>query len=374
MEWDSPDIIDLLALTSIQGVGLATQQKLLQSFSRPADIFRAKRDELKQLGYLSDKQIDSILMSDGFSVAERQLQKMKSLNVKLVVQGEAGYPKRLNQIATSPLVLFCRGNLDLLEHELALGVVGSRRMSRYGKRVIETFVPEWVGSGYVIVSGMAFGVDCCAHNASIKAGGKTIAVQAQGVDRGYPISNAMYYDEILSHDGLVVSEFFSLPSESNEKFLFPRRNRIISGLSEAVVVIEANAKSGALITARFALEQGRDVYAVPGDVFSSLSAGCHALIREGAHPLFEASQVQAQSSVFAQSVSQHEVAVPVNLDLFETPLEASIFRLCRTEPKSIDMLIDEINEQPSFVSATVTKMQILGRLSEVEGKKFVAQA
>lgn len=373
MEWDSPDSLDLLALTSVQGVGLVTQQKLLRSFSSPRAVFKAKRDELKQLGYLSDKQIESLLTFDGFKNAERQLQKIKSLNVRLVVQGEADYPQRLNQIATPPLVLFCRGNMNLFERELALGVVGSRRMSHYGKRVIETFVPEWVRAGYVIVSGMAFGVDCCAHRACVKASGQTIAVQAQGVDRGYPVSNKIYYDEILKRDGLVVSEFFSLPTESNEKFLFPRRNRIISGLSNAVVVIEANAKSGALITARFALEQGRDVYAVPGDVFSALSAGCHALIRDGAHPLFEASQVQAENSTFVSTESSHEKSVPVNLDLFETPLEASIFSLCRSEPKSIDMLIDEVNEQPSFVSATVTKMQILGRLSEVEGKKFVSQ-
>lgn len=370
----SQDLVYLVALTCLPHVGLSTQLKLRADFSNPADVFRASEAALKSLGYLKTNQIESIRQYQDFKTCENTIKRAEQLGVRILDLQDELYPHKLRHTASPPLFLYCRGNMDLFGAEHAIGVVGSRQMSRYGQKVIQSFVPQWVARQSIIVSGMAFGVDSCAHEACLNANGKTIAVQAQGVDRGYPRTNQKYFDDILNQDGLVVSEFLTMPKNvPNEKYLFPRRNRIISGLSDVVVVIEANQKSGALITARYALEQGRDVFAVPGDIFSPLSQGCHNLIKEGAQPLMEANQLYVEETNPSAKLPVTTQA-RINTDVFETPLEQNIFRLCLAQAHSIDMLIEAVEEQPSFVSATVTKMQIMGKLSETDGKKFIANA
>jgi DNA processing protein len=223
--------------------------------------------------------------------------------------------------------------------------------------------------GVTIVSGMAFGVDAAAHQACLNASGKTVAVLAQGVDRSYPSGNSQIFSEICRH-GCVVSEFAFPVKKGGETFLFPRRNRIISALSDTVLVVEAGKNSGALITATYALEQNRTVFAVPGTIYQNMSEGCLDLMRQGAG-------VATSAQVLLDDLGLKEMnrSPPINratTDFFETPLEKNIFLLCEKSPHAMDDLLDHIDESAAAVSATVTKMELMGRLKTIEGRKFVA--
>ena len=189
------------------------------------------------------------------------------------------YPKTLKEVEDFPVVLFCKGNLTLL-NATSLAVVGTRAVSPYGMAVVSRFIPTLVEAGFCIVSGMARGVDALAHKWALKAKGRTIAVLGSGADEASPTENTFLYNEILKNDGLIVSEF--APGTHGAKQNFPQRNRIIAGLSKGTLVIEAGAKSGSLITADIAQSYSRDVFSVPGPVTSSLSEGVNALIKNGA--------------------------------------------------------------------------------------------
>lgn len=188
-----------------------------------------------------------------------------------------------------PEKLYCLGNTELLKERGLLAVVGSRNMSEYGKRMVNKLVPEFVKAGITIVSGMALGVDAEAQKVCIENGGKTIAVLASGVDVASPVSNKWLYEMILKNDGLIVSEFENGTWPSADKFL--QRNRIVSGLSKGTVVIEGSHRSGTLVTARLAAEQGREVWAVPGRVEDTNSAAPNYLIRNGANIVIEAQEI-----------------------------------------------------------------------------------
>lgn len=286
--------------------------------------------------------------------------------LKKIDAGDTLYPQKLKHISSFPRELYYRGNIGALQAQAILCVVGSRDMTDYGRRVLELLIPPLVEKGFVIVSGMAFGVDIRAHQLTLKAKGITVGVQAQGVDKGYPRTHQDVYEKILASGGCILSEFpFEEKGKEFNPGLFPRRNRILSGLSDAVLVIEAQEKSGTLITASYALEQNRDVYAVPGSIFSLRSAGCHMLIREGAKPVIRPQDI-------LEDFGFESVKSPVQRNLFETPLEEQIFALCLEKPSTLDDIAGSVSDPVSFVSATITKMALMGKLKEVEGRKFAA--
>lgn len=275
------------------------------------------------------------------------------------------YPEKLKHISNRPHELFFRGNMEALQAKAILCVVGSRDMTEYGRRVLEFLIPPLVEKGFVIVSGMAFGVDITAHQLTLKAKGVTVGVQAQGVDKGYPRAHQDIYEKILTSGGCILSEFPFIDEYHPEAKLFPRRNRILSGLSDAVLVVEAQEKSGTILTARYALEQDRDVYAVPAGIFSPQSAGCHMLIREGAKPVTKPQDI-------LEDFGFEPIKAPVQRNLFETVLEEQIFALCLNKPLTLDDIVSSVSDAVPLVSATITKMALMGKLKEVEGRKFVA--
>lgn len=276
------------------------------------------------------------------------------------------YSEKLKHISSPPHVLFYRGDIRLLQAKTILCIVGSRDMTEYGRRVLEFLIPPLVEKGVVIVSGMAFGVDVMAHKLTLKAKGRTVAVQAQGVDCGYPRSHQPVYEDILASGGLVISEFpFQADGRRIGPELFPRRNRILSGVSDAVLVVEAKQKSGTLITAQYALEQNRDVYAVPAGIFSPQSVGCLNLIVDGAKPVLTADDILSDFGLELVKKSKPK-------DLFETALEQQIFTLCLEKPLTLDDIAGSVSDAVPFVSATITKMALMGHLKEVEGRKFAA--
>jgi len=268
------------------------------------------------------------------------------------------YPKRLKDIYDPPYLLFVRGEI-LPEDEIAIGVVGSRKMTRYGEDVCKEFVSELASSGVTIVSGLALGIDACAHEAALSAGGRTIAVLASGVDKITPTANQQLADTIInSGRGAVISEFPL--GKDPEPYYFPIRNRIISGICQGVLVIEAAEKSGALITASCAADQGREVYTVPGSIFSPMSFGTNQLAKKGAKVVISASEIleELDISLKIQNIEARKT-------LPETESEKRIVEVLDSGEKHMDEIAKALNISSSVVSSDLTLMEIKGIVKNI---------
>jgi DNA processing protein len=272
----SSDVRDLLALHLGPGLGPQRIAALLERFGSAAAVLRAAPDQLREVPYIGPKLTAAV--REGLGRVDAELEQMERHGVRLLALGTADYPAALATIPDPPHLLYLRGSLQEGDAR-AVALVGSRTCTSYGKRVVERLAQGLVRAGYVIVSGLARGIDGVAHRAALEAGGRTLAVLAGGLSRIYPPEHKGLAEEV-SRAGALLSE--APMRQEPMAGLFPARNRIISGLSQAVVLIEAAEKSGALITAEHAAEQGRTVLAVPGPIDSEASGGTNALIRQGA--------------------------------------------------------------------------------------------
>lgn len=272
---DKDGLAAWLRLTLIPGIGGETQRKLLAAFGLPEAIFAAGR--LATRAVAGDR-ADLLFDFDPAESVDRSMAWAAQPGQHIVTLADAEYPKALLEIADPPCLLYVRGNPGLLEKR-GLAVVGSRNATPQGVQTAENFAKALAGKGLAIISGLALGIDAAAHRGALAAGGETIAVIGTGADRLYPARNRELALAIAEH-GAIVSEFpLGTPAIAAN---FPRRNRIISGLSRGVLVVEAALESGSLITARLAAEQGREVFAIPGSIHSPVARGCHKLIKQGA--------------------------------------------------------------------------------------------
>lgn len=266
-----------LALKKIEGVGNLGFKTLVESFGSPAEVFAASYETLKCIPGVGEKTARQILSFRDWDACEAELRRVREQTISLVTFQDPNYPRRLLNIYDFPPLLYVKGVLS--NDDIPVAVVGSRQASPYGKFTTERLCRELALRGITIVSGMARGIDSSAHTGALAARGRTLAVLGSGLDVIYPPENETLYRKIAAQ-GAVISEFpLGTPPHATH---FPARNRIISGLSLGVVVVEAGIKSGSLITARIALEQGREVFAVPGAIDSSGSRGTHRLLKEGA--------------------------------------------------------------------------------------------
>lgn len=265
-------------LTTLPGLTEHSRHLLMAHFSSPEDIYYADEAALWQVEGLKKEQA-ALLGSKSLSTADRILSDCARKNIFLVTMADALYPERLRNIYQPPLLLYGRGAMPMFDEEAAVAIVGTRSCTPYGIKCAEKLGYELTQQGGMVVSGMAKGIDGAAMRGALRFGGFTCGVLGGGVDVVYPAENRRLYDDIAA-TGVLLSEY--PPQTEPEAWHFPVRNRIISGLSVAAVVVEAPRKSGALITAANAVEQGRDVFAVPGPIEAPNSAGCHQLIREGA--------------------------------------------------------------------------------------------
>jgi DNA processing protein len=274
----SPELLDLLALNLIPNLGPRLTAALLAHFGSAGGVRGASAARLRQVPLIGPKLSEQFAAALAAVDVERECELIARHGVRLVALGSADYPASLAQIPDPPYLLYVRGTLSAADNR-AVAVVGSRGCTGYGRRVTDGLAAGLIRAGFTVVSGLARGIDGAAHAAALKAGGRTIAVLACGLSRIYPPEHADLAAQIQTAGALLSEapmDAAPLPA------MFPSRNRIISGLSQAVVVVEASEQSGTLITARHALEQNREVFAVPGPVDSVASAGCHKLIREGA--------------------------------------------------------------------------------------------
>jgi DNA processing protein len=359
------DIFYWLALSLAPGVGSILLKRLLDRFKTPEAVFKAPLEELLSLEGLPEKVAREIRKGPLEKEVERELYLIKEVGGEIVTLKDDSYPKRLRDIYDPPALLYMRGELKA-EDELAISIVGSRKTSPYGRWVTEKMSQDLARRGVTIVSGMARGIDSLAHWGAIAGGGRTIAVLGCGVDVIYPSENRNLFTKII-HQGAILSEFpMGSPPEGGH---FPRRNRIISGLSLGVVVVQASEDSGSLITASYALEQGREVFAVPGNVGSEGSRGTHQLIKDGAR-LVESSE-DILEEIWPQWRRERET--PQAVEGPERNLsqeEQRLYELLGESPLHIDALIRGSQFDPGKVSSLLLNLELKGLVSQWPGKCF----
>lgn len=317
-----PDISYWLAAARMPGLGPRTIRRGIEHFQDIKTLFSASVSELKSLGWNAN-QIASLHKPDWKSV-ESDIDWCQKNACHLVSLDEERYPLLLRETTDPPLVLFVRGEFDILKQP-QLAIVGSRNPSLLGMELAEQFGYYLSKAGLIVTSGLALGIDTGSHRGAMGAGGKTVAVLGSGFDFIYPKSNQALAESILIH-GALVTEWF--PNEKPKASHFPRRNRIISGLSLGVLVVEAALRSGSLITARFAAEQGRDVFAIPGAIHNPLARGCHQLIRMGAKLVETATDIIEELGALCSLTMQEPASInppkPSGLDPMSRKLLAQI--------------------------------------------------
>lgn len=359
------EIFYWVALSLIPGVGSVLFKRLLDPFKSPEAVFKAPLKELLKVEGVGEKVAKEIQRGSPDERVERELRLLQGAGAKILTLQDPLYPKRLKEIYDPPPLLYLRGELRE-EDNFALSIVGSRKTSPYGRWITERISEEIARHGVTIVSGMARGIDSVAHIGAISGGGRTLAVLGCGVDVVYPPENRNLYRQIIDH-GAVLSEF-PMGSRS-EGIHFPRRNRIISGLSIGVVVVQASAESGSLITADYALEQGREVFAIPGNVGADGSRGTNRLIKEGAK-LVESSEdileeILPQWKREKESLSR----VPSPEEVLPEE-EKGIYLLLGDTPLHIDGIIRESQLDPGKVSSLLMNLELKGLILQWPGKCF----
>ena len=398
----SNEIISLIHLNMIQGVGLKTVQRLRDVFGSAESALQATPDELEKVDQLSPAMRDLLQRKPIQYPLKRELELINEYGCQVVTLYDAAYPQCLKEIDTPPLVLYIRGELTP-EDSLSLSIVGSRDAKDYGRKVSYRLSYQLAQRGLTVISGLARGIDTSAHRGALEAGGRTIAVMGSGLSFIYPATNRDLAGKIIE-SGALISEFPMgvKPKPRN----FPRRNRIISGLTLGTVVVEASNRSGALITARLAGEQGREVFAVPGEIFSELSTGTHKLINNGAKlintvddllnelppyvlsriqsdvPISSMPDVETQSSQEspversdpkpAATQPSSEVQQPIQSapppDL--TPDERTIFDAIEVPSSHIDTIVRTTQLPISQVSSVLLMLELKGVVQQLPGKQF----
>ena len=374
-----------LALKLVPGLGTRTSVKLLDRFRTPQAVFRASRTELEGAG-VSGAVAQSIASGTTFDEAAGQHEKMAECGALLVTMGDPRYPQPLREIFDPPILLFARGRVDLLQ-SLAVAVVGTRRPTPYGIAVAERLSGDLAHAGLTIASGMARGVDTAAHRGTLAVGGDTIAVLGCGVDIVYPAENRKLASELASK-GLIISEFPMGATAFPQNF--PIRNRIISGISLGVLVVEGAQYSGSAITAKLAMDQGREVFAVPGNITNKLAWGPNLLIKQGAKLVQDwndvVSELPAESRRHLidrgrQKILAEEGATGSGESASvsgdgQSELGAVPRRLLASLQVDIAVHLDDLLEKiedtsPSELIAALFELEMLGLVKQLPGKNFV---
>ncbi len=363
-----------LALKQVLGVGAVLYKRLIENFKTPEAVFSADEEALFAVEGISESVARNILTFKDFDSAKREMEKIEKDGVTLLTLNHPEYPPLLLTIYDPPPILYRKGlagGATTHPDPYPIAMVGTREMTSYGKSVAEKIAGELARVGITIVSGFARGIDATAHRAALAANGSTVAVLGCGIDVIYPKEHKKLYDEMIEK-GMIFSEF---PMGAHpEPRYFPQRNRMISGLSLGCVVVEASLKSGSLITARLALEQGREVFAVPGSIFSETSTGVHHLIASGAKLVADVQDIlkellpqlkanKQQEIIFAPIITKN--APVLNGD------EGKLYQILSLEPKQINAIIEESSLAPSVVSYCLLELELKGVVRQLVGQFFI---
>ena len=346
----------------VKGIGAVRMRALISYFDSLEEAWSAPTQQLQEAG-LSSKLAEAVEKLRASLDLNRALENIEKQNINILTWEDELYPPRLKEIEQPPPVLYTRGEITMEDH-FAVAIVGTRRITPYGRQITEELASFLAGQGITVVSGLARGVDAVAHSAALKAGGRTIGVLGSGVDKIYPPEHLQMAEKMMKQGAIVSDYAVGTPPDASN---FPPRNRIISGLSMATVVIEAGETSGALITAEFAAEQGREIFAVPGSILAPQSKGTNKLIQNGAHPLLTPQDLlQALNLTRAGEFKAARKAIPADA------LEAQLLTELSAEPKHVDEIRNSTGLPIERVSATLTLMELKGMVRQVGGMNYVA--
>lgn len=350
-----------IGFNMVSGIGPARLTALLDAFGSVESAWNGSAQQLRDAG-LDSRSLENLLRARRELDLEREWSKIGSAGIHVLTWDDARYPANLKSLDNSPPVLYVRGSFHE-DDTWSVAIVGTRRASVYGREVTARLSGELARAGVTIISGLAIGIDTVAHRAALEAGRRTIAVLGSGVDQIYPPENRGLAAQIAAN-GAIISEYpLGTRPEANN---FPPRNRVISGLSKAVVIVEAPRRSGALITARFAAEQGRDVFAVPGNIVNPGSAGCNELIQNGAAPLLSSQDVLDQLNL------EHLVSVQHQQRLAPTdPAEDQLLGHLSHEPIHVDDLVRSAELSPPQVASLLTMLELKGLIRQVGALSYV---
>ena len=401
----SQETTNLLHLSLIQGIGTKTVQFLIKILGSAEKVLNASSQELQKIEGLSSTARERLIQKRLGCPLERELELIHEFRCQIVTLYDAAYPPLLKEIDTPPLLLYVRGELKP-EDAFSIALVGSRQAKDYGRRVSYQLSYQLAKRGLTVISGFAKGIDTCAHRGALEAGGRTIAVMGNGLSLIYPAGNSELVEKIIE-SGALISEFPMGMKPRSENF--PRRNRIISGLTLGTVVVEASNRSGALITARLASEQGREVFAVPGEIFSELSTGTHKLIDNGAklistvddllealprHALHQISALtptqesdrnieipetppimkgeldQTSSTALKTAATEKKNTTPVVPPPDLTTDEKTVFNAIEVPSSHIDTIVRATQLPISQVSSVLLMLELKGAIQQLPGKQF----
>lgn len=345
-----------LRLSLVPGVSLREQVALLRAFGSPERLFSAPPSETAAV--VGERAASRLRQPPHAKALDAALAWSRAPGHHVLAWDDARYPKLLLEIATPPCVLYVRGDPALLSRP-AVAIVGSRNASLQGVQDAESFGEALSSAGFAVVSGLALGIDAAAHRGGLRGRGSSIAVVGTGPDKVYPLRNAALAEELAAH-GAIVSEF--PPGTPPLRENFPRRNRLISGLARGVVVVEAAVASGSLITAHCAAEQGRDVFAIPGSIHSSLSKGCHRLIREGAKLVENAADILEEWNCIPFACDDTAVE--------DAPVKDRMLQAMGHGPVSIDELVARTGSDAGAVAARLSLLEMRGAVGAIAGGLF----
>jgi len=368
MESQRQDLTEKLlwiSLSNIPGIGAQTFCQLLKAFGTPDQIYSAS---LKQLRQVVNENIAHAI-TQGFDplLYAASLQWLSQPNNHLVTLADEDYPRALLEISDPPAFLYAKGNLALL-NQASIAIVGSRNATVQGEKNAQAFAAELCSYNLCVVSGLALGIDGAAHRGALSANGATIAVVGTGLDIVYPAKHRDLAHEIAQH-GLIISEFdLGVPSKPQN---FPKRNRIISGLSLGCLVVEANLQSGSQITARLATEQGREVFAIPGSIHSPMSKGCHQLIKQGAKLVDSVQDIVEELHLSAIGTTNASNTLKIDEALLSENTSASlILSKLGFDPMRLENIVSATGLTVSEVSSMLMVLELEGKIASLTGGHF----
>lgn len=346
----------------IKGIGAVRMQGLVAYFGDMETAWNSSPADLAEAG-LGAKVIERVLLARQTVSLDKVWEKIESQGIKILTWGDEAYPARLKEIDQPPPVMYIRGEY-LPDDLFAVAIVGTRKVTPYGRQVTEEIASFLAANGMTVISGLARGVDAIAHQTALKAGGRTIGILGSGVDKIYPPEHRGLAEQMIARGAIISDYAVGTPPDASN---FPPRNRIISGLSLAVVVIEAAETSGALITAEFAAEQGREIFAVPGSILAPQSKGTNRLIQKGAQPLLTPDDLmQALDLTRIGAQKSARKILPVD----ET--EARVLSVLGSEPLHVDEIRNQADLPIEKISATLAMMELKGMVRQVGGMNYVA--
>lgn len=363
-----------LTLAFLPGLGRARIPRLVEFFGSPAAVLAANPKDLLEVAGIGDRVrrilADQAAVELAGQRAARELRNIVARNLTLLCPDDDRYPGLLRAIPDPPLLLYCQGDLGCLARP-AVALVGSRAATTYGKRICFELARELAGHGICVVSGMALGIDGQAHAGALAGGGVTVGVLGCGADVVYPPQHARLFTDVAGQ-GLLLSEY---PLGSRpETFHFPERNRIISGLSLGVVVVEASLKSGSLITASLALEQGREVFAVPGRIDSVKSQGAHRLLQQGAKLVHNVEDILEELNLAGVFTEQSRQGAPSPSPAPVTETEQHLLGCLEIYPRTVDQLVQQSGYGPAQVLSLLLDLELKGLVRQLPGQEYERQA